>query len=75
MIGEIKSYCEAPKWLRVPKWIRIVCFQLGLDCEIDIDSHFLRETVWFKVVGEEEALNKFKDYFYEAMNKYNHKGG
>ncbi len=71
MIGTIKSYCEAPKWAKLPAWLKHTCFPLGLDCEISVDSHWIRETVHFNISGEEIPLRKFKQLFDETMREYN----
>ena len=71
MIGTIKSHCEAPKWAKFPSWLKHTCSQLGLDCEITVDSHWVRETVYFNISGEEIPLRKFKQLFDETMREYN----
>jgi len=70
-IGTIKSYIEGPRWARIDKAIKNACWELGLKCEVERDTTLLRETVRFKVEGEESKLRSFKDGLESSLQKWN----
>lgn len=69
--GTIKSTWAAPRWAKVSSFIKDVAFELGLECEVDVDKGLIRERGRFKVSGDENALRLFKKAFESAAEKYN----
>lgn len=68
--GIVRSWIEAPKFANVPTFLKNLAWQLGLDIEIEVDKGWLRETVRFKVEGEEDKLRKFKVVLDESLQEY-----
>ncbi len=61
----------APRFARVPTFIRDMAFILGLDLSIEVEKHFIRETVRFRVEGDEGKVGRFRTALAEAMSEYN----
>lgn len=68
--GIIRSWIEAPRFANGPTFLKNLAWQLGLNIEIEVDKGWLRETVRFKVEGEEGKLRKFKVVLEEALQEY-----
>jgi hypothetical protein len=65
-----RSWVEAPKFANVPTFLKNLAWQLGLNIEIEVDKGFFRETVRFKVEGDEDKVRKFASVFNEAAKEY-----
>ncbi len=46
-----KGVVEAPRFARFPTFLRDMCFQEGLDLRIEVEKHWVRETVRYEVSG------------------------
>jgi len=66
----IKSWVEGPKFAGIPSFLRKLAFELDVDIKIDVDKHFIRETVYFKVEGAESKLRIFKDTFDKSLSEH-----
>lgn len=69
--GTLKSYVEAPRWAKFPDFLKNYCFIKGLELELDIDKHFIRETIRFKISGSESELQRVKKVIEESIEEYN----
>ncbi len=66
----VHSWVEAPKFANVPTFLKNLAWQLGVNIEIEVDKGWLRETVRFKVEGDEEKVKKFASIFNKAAEEY-----
>ena len=66
----VRSWVEAPKFANVPTFLKNLAWQLGIDIEIEVDKGWLRETVRFKVEGDEMKVKKFISVFNQAAEEY-----
>lgn len=66
----VRSWVEAPKFANVPTFLKNLAWQLGINIEIEVDKGWLRETVRFKVEGEEAKVKKFISVFNQAAEEY-----
>jgi hypothetical protein len=66
----VRSWVEAPKFANVPTFLKNLAWQLGLNIEIEVDKGWLRETVRFKIEGEEAKVKKFTFVFNQAAEEY-----
>lgn len=74
-IGIIESYIEGPRWARFDIAIRNACWELGLKCEVERDTSFLRESVRFKIEGKESDLLIFKRGLESSIQEFEqHRG-
>jgi len=71
MANQIMRSCvEAPKFAYVPTFLKNTAWQLGLKIEIEVDKGWLRETIRFKVEGDENKLKTFKINLEKAIQEY-----
>ena len=66
----VRSWVEAPKFANVPTFLKNLAWQLGINIEIEVEKGWLRETVRFKVEGEETKVKKFISVFNQAAEEY-----
>lgn len=66
----VRSWVEAPKFANVPTFLKNLAWQLDLNIDIEVDKGFFRETVRFKVEGDEEKVRKFASVFNKAAEEY-----
>jgi len=71
MVGKIRSWVEAPKWANVSNFIKNLAWELGLECTVEVDKGWIRETVRYVVEGEEAKLRTFKDKLLSTARAYN----
>ena len=70
-IGTLKSYVEGPKWADFPGFLKKICFGNDLKLEMDIDKHWISETVYFKITGPESMLIAVEKIINETIKDYN----
>jgi hypothetical protein len=66
----VRSWVEAPKFANVPTFLKNLAWQLGINIEIEVEKGWFRETVRFKVEGEETKVKKFFSVFNQAAEEY-----
>ena len=72
VMWKIKTYIEAPKWAHLPTFLNKLAWELGVDIEIKVEKHWLRETVFFNASSKEKiVMDKFKAQLDAALAQYN----
>jgi hypothetical protein len=66
-----KSYVSGLRWAGLQRFLKKYCYSHDLEITMDVDSGLIRETVYFTVVGESSAVEKFKKDLANAVNNYN----
>mgnify|MGYP007077385295 CR=1 FL=1 len=70
-VGKIRSWWEAPRWAGVESAIKNLAWELGLECETEVDKGFINETGRYWVSGTESKLKEFKHRLKLAIKNYN----
>jgi hypothetical protein len=66
-----RNSIEAPKWASFGTAVRQIANQCNLDIQVNKESGVIRETIFYRVDGEQEAINKFKRMVNETVADYN----
>lgn len=66
-----EDWIEAPRWARVPECIRRLAQKMGVVVELETEKRLVRETVFFKVSGDDDDVGRFMVTLAEAMRSYN----
>ena len=66
----LKSTYSAPRWAKVGSFIKDLSYLYDLDCHVEVETGWLRESGRFSVTGEEEDIQAFKERFLHAVEDY-----
>lgn len=67
----IDNQYEAPRWAGVGQFVRTTASRLGLQCELIVQKHWLRESGSLKISGEPTAVLAFAKAYNQAIERYN----
>ena len=68
---EYKSYIKGLRTAKLGSFLKEYCWVHDIELKMDIDKGVFRETVYFKVTGEVEQINKFKLDLDRSIEAYN----
>ena len=68
-----KNIIEGPRWARSDKFIKELCFIHEVEYKIDRDVGLFKETVYFKIWGDNNDVNIVRRKILEAVKDYNNK--
>lgn len=68
--GYIRESCRALRTAGMPEFIKGLAWRLGLECQVEVDKGWIKESVRWEVSGNEETLVRFKDAFELAIKEY-----
>jgi hypothetical protein len=54
-----KGWVSGPRWGQIKKGLKELAWEHNLDIKCDVEKGLLTETVFYKVSGEENNINKF----------------
>lgn len=69
-MSEWREIIEAPRWARFPKALRNLCFEMGLDLDMEVERGWLREMIRIRVSGAETELAKLQYAVYATIDEY-----
>ena len=59
-MASIESWLEGPRWNDLSSWLMKTAISLKLKCITDVRKGIFRQTVFYKIDGENENLLLFK---------------
>lgn len=67
---EYKDVVECARWSAVPNYLERLAFILDLTLEMKVQNGLLRQTILFKVIGDDQSVDKFKNQFHKDARAY-----
>ena len=65
------SVLQGPRWLGIESFLRNEAWTRGLEIEAETDKGWVRESVRFRVKGDENKVREFVSEIQQAMDAYN----
>ena len=70
-MSEYRSYVEGPRWARFDIALRKYSVDHGLAIDIDRQTTWLQEIVYFTVYGSDAQISRFQAAMNQAIREWN----
>ncbi len=70
MKTSVKSYVSGPRWVGLGRFLREAAMHCDLEIQIEREHGLIRETLFFKVEGEQENIEKMDEILQRAKEEY-----
>lgn len=66
-----KAIYQCPRWARFPTALRDMCYAHNLTLDIQVEKHWLSETVRYTITGPDHKVKAMKKAINKTIREYN----
>ena len=62
---------SAPRWAKLPTFLRNQAWALHLELTLEVEKHWLSETIRGRVTGNQADIERFMEIYNKSVDAYN----